>query len=98
MPLFGCMILGLAGENPLAWFFGLPPLVFVGEASYCLYLLHFNLWNLIHDSHVLDRLGVSRFDPWISYAVLIGLALLALHLVEKPAQRQLRQWMGVARP
>jgi peptidoglycan/LPS O-acetylase OafA/YrhL len=23
--------------------------VFVGEASYCLYLLHFNLWNLIHD-------------------------------------------------
>jgi peptidoglycan/LPS O-acetylase OafA/YrhL len=25
--------------------FGLRPLVFVGEASYCLYLLHFNLWN-----------------------------------------------------
>jgi peptidoglycan/LPS O-acetylase OafA/YrhL len=98
MPLFGCIVLGLAGENPLATLLGLRPLVFVGEASYCMYLLHFNLWNLIHDSHVLDRLGVSRFDPWISYAVLIGLALLALHLVEKPAQRQLRQWMGVARP
>ena len=70
------------------------PLVFVGEASYCLYLLHFNMWNLIHSSHVLDRLGLSRFDPWISYVALIGLALLMLHLVEKPAQRQLRKWMG----
>jgi peptidoglycan/LPS O-acetylase OafA/YrhL len=94
MPLFGCMILGLAGENPLSFLFGLRPLVFVGEASYCLYLLHFTLWNLIHDSHVLDRLNLSQFDPWISYAMLIGLALLALHLVEKPAQRQLRKWMG----
>jgi peptidoglycan/LPS O-acetylase OafA/YrhL len=94
MPLFGCIVLGLAGENWLATVFSVRPLVFVGEASYCLYLLHFNLWNLIHDTHVLDRLGLSRFDPWISYVVLIALALLALHLVEKPAQRQLRKWMG----
>ena len=94
MPLFGCVVLGLAGENSLAKLFGMPPLVFVGQASYCLYLLHFNFWNLIHDSHVLDWAGLSRFDPWISYALLIGMALLALHLVEKPAQRKLRQWMG----
>jgi peptidoglycan/LPS O-acetylase OafA/YrhL len=95
MPLFGCIILGLAGENPLARGMGWRPLVFVGEASYCLYLLHFNLWNLIHDSHVLERTGLSRFDPWISYVLLIGMAVLALHLIEKPAQRQLRKWMGV---
>jgi peptidoglycan/LPS O-acetylase OafA/YrhL len=94
MPLFGCIVLGLAGENPLATLFGLRPLVFVGEASYCLYLLHFNLWNIIHDSHVLERLGLIQYDPWISYVLLIGMALLALHLVEKPAQRQLRKWMG----
>ena len=94
MPLFGCMILGLAGNNPLAYVIGSRPLVFVGEASYCLYLLHFNMWNLIHDSHVLDKLGLARFDPWISYALLIGMALLALHLIEKPAQNKLRQWMG----
>jgi peptidoglycan/LPS O-acetylase OafA/YrhL len=42
----------------------------------------------------LNRLGLNWFDPWISYVVLIGMALLALHLVEKPAQRKLRQWMG----
>jgi peptidoglycan/LPS O-acetylase OafA/YrhL len=95
MPLFGCIILGLAGNNTLAHAMGWRPLVFVGEASYCLYLLHFNLWNLIHDSHALDWAGLSRFDPWISYALLIGLSLLALYAVEKPAQRQLRKWMGV---
>jgi len=94
MPLFGCIILGLAGENSLARALSWHPLVFVGEASYCLYLLHFNLWNLIHDSHVLERLGLMRYDPWISYALLIALALLALHAVEKPAQRQLRKWMS----
>lgn len=97
MPLFGCIVLGLAGVNPLSKLFGMPPLVFIGEASYCLYLLHFNLWNMIHDSHVLERLGLTRFDPWISYVLLIGLALLALHFIEKPAQRVLRGWMHVWR-
>ena len=94
MPLFGCIVLGLAGNNPLAYAVGARPLVFVGEASYCLYLLHFNMWNLIHDSHMLNTLGLSRFDPWISYVLLIVMALLALHFVEKPAQRQLRKWMA----
>jgi peptidoglycan/LPS O-acetylase OafA/YrhL len=93
MPLFGCIILGLAGENPLAYTIGARPLVFVGEASYCLYLLHFNMWNLIHDTHVLDRVGLGCFDPWISYFLLIVMALLALYFIEKPMQRQLRKWM-----
>ena len=95
MPLFGCIILGLSGDNPLARALGIRPLVFVGEASYALYLLHFNFWNLIHDTQVLNRLHLAQFDPWISYAILIAMALLALYLVEKPAQRQLRKWMRV---
>jgi peptidoglycan/LPS O-acetylase OafA/YrhL len=95
MPFFGCIILGLAGQNFIADTFSWRPLVFIGEASYCLYLLHFNLWNLIHDSGILDRTGLIRFDPWLSYVLLIALALVALHLVEKPAQRLLRYWMGV---
>jgi len=97
MPFFGCIILGLAGNNKLAYGLSWRPLVFVGEASYCLYLLHFNLWNLVHDSQVLERTGLIRFDPWFSYVLLIGLALVALHAVEKPAQRQLRKWLGVWR-
>jgi len=93
MPLFGCIVLGLAGENVLARVLGVRPLVFVGEASYCLYLLHFTLWNLIHDSHVLVMLGLNRFDPWLSYVLLIALSLVALYFIEKPAQRKLREWM-----
>ncbi len=98
MPYFGGIVLGLSGENPLARAFGVRPLVFVGEASYCLYLLHFNFWNLIHDTHVLNKLHLAQFDPWISYAILIGMALLALHFVEKPAQRKLREWMHAETP
>jgi peptidoglycan/LPS O-acetylase OafA/YrhL len=97
MPLFGCIVLGLAGNNPLAYALGWRPLVFVGEASYCLYLLHYKFWNLIHDSHVWYSSGLNRFDPWLSYVLLIGLALLALHFIEKPAQRVLRGWMNVSR-
>jgi peptidoglycan/LPS O-acetylase OafA/YrhL len=41
-----------------------------------------------------NRLGLARFDPWLSYAVLLAVALAALNLVEKPAQRRLRRWMG----
>jgi peptidoglycan/LPS O-acetylase OafA/YrhL len=96
MPLFGCLILGLAGENLLARILGVRPLVFVGEASYSLYLLHFNLWNLIHGSHVLNALGLARLDPWISYVLLIVLAVLALYFIEKPTQRLLRSWLGVS--
>jgi peptidoglycan/LPS O-acetylase OafA/YrhL len=36
---------------------------------------------------------LSRFDPWLSYALMIGLAILALYFIEKPAQRKLREWM-----
>ena len=93
MPLFACIVLGLAGENWLSRALGIRPLVFIGEASYCLYLLHFNLWTLVHSSGILERTGLIRFDPWISYAVLVVLALLALHLIEKPAQKWLRSWM-----
>jgi hypothetical protein len=52
---------------------------------------------MLHASGVLVALHLMRFDPWISYAILVGLGLLTLHLVEKPAQRMLRSWMGVWR-
>jgi peptidoglycan/LPS O-acetylase OafA/YrhL len=94
MPLFGCIVLGLAGENLLARVIGNKVLVFVGEGSYCLYLLHFNFWNLLHNSHLLDKLNLAQYDPWISYLILIGLSLVALHFVEKPARKLLRNFIG----
>jgi hypothetical protein len=86
---------GLPVRIRLAHTVGARPLVFVGEASYCLYLLHFNMWNLIHDTHVLDRVGLSRFDPMdqLHLAPDRDGPAGALYFIEKPAQRQLRKWM-----
>jgi peptidoglycan/LPS O-acetylase OafA/YrhL len=93
MPLFGLAILGLAGRNLIASFFGFAPFVAVGQASYCLYILHFNLWALIHDSHMLEKTGLIALDPWISYGLLVAAALLVMKCVEKPAQRWIRGWI-----
>jgi len=97
MPLFACIILGLAGNNKISDVLGARPLVFVGEASYCLYLLHFNLWELVHISGFLEFTGLIRFDPWISYVLLIVLALFCLYFIEKPAQKALRSWLHLWR-
>lgn len=90
MPLFGLAILGLAGHNFIARFFGFMPFVAVGQASYCLYIIHFNLWELIHNSHLLEKTGLIALDPWISYFLLVAAALLVMKYVEKPAQRWIR--------
>jgi peptidoglycan/LPS O-acetylase OafA/YrhL len=90
MPLFAGVILCLAGQNPVARFFGLLPFIAIGEASYCLYLLHFNLWTLLHDSHFLEKSGLIVFDPWISYLFLIVAALLTKRLIERPG----RNWIS----
>lgn len=90
MPLFGLAILGLAGHNILAKIFGFFPLVIAGQASYCLYLLHFNLWIEIHNWHVWKDVGLSRFDPWISYVILVLIAVGVMMFFEKPIQKFIR--------
>jgi peptidoglycan/LPS O-acetylase OafA/YrhL len=93
MPLFALAVLGLAGKNPIASFFGFFPFVAVGQASYCLYILHFSLWNMIHDSNILTRLGLAKFDPWLSYGLLVLAAVLAMKWIERPAQRWIKTWL-----
>lgn len=93
MPLFALAILGLAGHNLIARFFGFAPFAVVGQSSYCLYILHFNLWNLLHQHHVLDHLHVAQYDPWLSYAVLIATALLVTYCFEKPCQNWIRSFI-----
>jgi peptidoglycan/LPS O-acetylase OafA/YrhL len=89
MPFFAGIVLCLAGRNRIAGFFGLLPFVAIGEASYCLYLLHFNLWEMLHDSHILEKTGLIAFDPWLSYVLLVIAALLTKRLIERPV----RAWL-----
>jgi peptidoglycan/LPS O-acetylase OafA/YrhL len=86
-PLFAALVLGLSGPHPISALFASRPLLLVGESSYCLYLLHFNVYQLLHTYHVPERLHLAAFDPWLSYAILIALSLVVFHFVEKPARK-----------
>jgi peptidoglycan/LPS O-acetylase OafA/YrhL len=87
VPLFSALVIGLSGQNAIASVFSWRPLVLLGQTTYCLYLLHFNAMNLIRTYKVTERLHVAALDPWISYAAVLLLAFVAMHLVERPASR-----------
>jgi hypothetical protein len=36
------------------------------------------------------RLGLTRFDPWLSYGLLVTAAILAMKFIERPAQRWIK--------
>ena len=91
-PIFALVIIGLSGPHPLASVFAWRPLVEVGAASYCLYLLHFNAFILLHTHHVPERLHVARFDPWFSYVFVVLFAVACRHLIEKPCQEAISAW------
>ncbi len=97
MPLFAGVILCLAGRNRVAGFFGLLPFIAIGECSYCLYLLHFNLWTLLHDSRLLEKSGLIVFDPWISYLLLVIAALLTKRFIERPGRNWIRRQLQPSR-
>jgi peptidoglycan/LPS O-acetylase OafA/YrhL len=86
-PVFAALVLGLSGPHPISALFSWRPLLLIGESSYCLYLLHFNVFQLLHIYHVPERLHLLRLDPWLSYGILILLALAAFHFVENPARK-----------
>ncbi len=86
-PLFAALVLGLSGPHSISAVFSWRPLLLVGESSYCLYLIHFNVFQLLHTYHVPERLHLAAFDPWISYVILVLLALAIYRFVETPARR-----------
>ncbi len=87
LPLFCLLVLGLSGPNPISTVFAFKPLVILGEATFALYLLHFNIFEMIHNYHLPERLHLVAFDPWISYLLIIALAYATVRFVERPTQR-----------
>jgi len=90
-PVFAALVLGLSGPHPISALFSWRPLLLIGESSYCLYLLHFNVFQLLHTYRVPERLHLVALDPWLSYAILIVFALAVFHFVEVPARRAILQ-------
>jgi peptidoglycan/LPS O-acetylase OafA/YrhL len=89
LPLFAALVFGLSGPHLISFVFSWGPLLLIGESSYCLYLLHFNVFQLIHIYHLPERLHVVALDPWISYAALLALSVLIYRFVENPARKML---------
>ena len=94
LPLFCVLILGLTVPNPLATVFAFRPLVILGEATYAIYLLHFNAYLLIHNYHLPERLHVTALDPWISYLAIVALAYFTMRFVETPSRKFIVRNLG----
>ncbi len=86
LPLFSAILIGLAGPNLIASAFAWRPIVLLGETTFALYLVHFNAFLLIHFYKLPERLHVTRFDPWISYAFIMLLATVITFQYERPAR------------
>ncbi|MGD0798909.1 MAG: acyltransferase [Acidobacteriaceae bacterium] len=89
VPLFAALVIGLSGRNLFAAAFAWKPIELLGQASYALFLLHFNFINMLRFYRVPQRLHLAAYDPWVSYAATLLLAIAAMQLVEKPARRAL---------
>jgi peptidoglycan/LPS O-acetylase OafA/YrhL len=81
------LVFGLCGPHAISRIFSWGPLLLIGESTYCLYLLHFNVFLLIHMYKLPERLHVGAFDPWISYAALIVLSILIYRYIENPVRK-----------
>lgn len=91
-PVWSLLILGLAGPSPLARIFSIRPLVAVGTSTYALYLLHFNVFQLLQWHHVTEHLHLQHYDPWISYVFVVLLAMAVRRWVEHPCQQAIQGW------
>jgi peptidoglycan/LPS O-acetylase OafA/YrhL len=99
MPVFAALIFGLAGPHPISSVFSWKPILLIGESTYCLYLLHFNVFMLIHMYNLPERLHLQWADPWISYAVLLLLAIAVYKWFENPARQAiLNRWGSHRQP
>jgi peptidoglycan/LPS O-acetylase OafA/YrhL len=86
----------------LARILGSRPLVWLGEVSYSIYMVHFPVLIVIR--RLWERLGFAEwgvagktFAFLITLALVIGLASMLFYLVERPARKRLRNQMGVMR-
>jgi peptidoglycan/LPS O-acetylase OafA/YrhL len=87
VPLFAALVVGLSGQNIFASIFSWKPIELLGQASYALFLLHFNFINLLRSHHVPERLHLAAYDPWVSYAATLVLSIAAMQFVERPARK-----------
>ncbi|HEX3570072.1 MAG TPA: acyltransferase [Acidobacteriaceae bacterium] len=98
VPMFSALVIGLSGQNLFASAFSVRPLMLLGQASYALFLLHFNFINLLREYRIPERLHLAALDPWLSYAATLVLAIAAMYLVESPARKLILKYKRDPQP
>jgi peptidoglycan/LPS O-acetylase OafA/YrhL len=87
-PLFALLLIGLAkGRGPIAWFFSLPLIVVLGEASYSIYILQLPLALLIKAPPPY----YSVRQLCIYCIALLLCSVLSWHFVETPLRGYIRR-------
>ena len=66
--------------------------VWLGEISFCVYMVHQIIMKWFFIKHLEGRIGVLPLVPVIG--VVLAIAALVHHLVERPCQRRLVGLMG----
>jgi peptidoglycan/LPS O-acetylase OafA/YrhL len=82
---------------------GSRPLVWLGEISYSLYMVHFSVLIVIR--RLWERLGFAQWQPggrmfafMATVVLIVALAALLFYVVERPARTRLRDQMGKLAP
>jgi peptidoglycan/LPS O-acetylase OafA/YrhL len=102
--LLALTILGAAtAETYLARILGSRPLVWLGEISYSIYMIHFPV--LLVTRRFWERLGIAQWTASgkavafaVTVAMVIALAATLFYVVERPARMRLRDQMGRLAP
>ena len=85
--------------GPLAQILGSVPMIWLGEVSYSVYMVHFPV--LLIFRRLCDRLGFAGAGTpafIAAVALVIVTAAILFYLVERPARRRLRDQFGVLAP
>jgi peptidoglycan/LPS O-acetylase OafA/YrhL len=101
LPLFAALVFGIATNyGAVTRFLSWKWFVRLGEASYCLYILHNPIWEYLYRGLTfigVDTQGGHALMFYASYAVIaVALSYLAYHNIEVPARQALRQWLDPA--
>ena len=94
LPLHGLVILGFAlGGGPLTGLLSMKPLVFLGNASYAMYILHsaVGAWIDAVAKHVFSTELEGPGIMFVYVVVVIGLSSILYKLLEEPLNRILKR-------
>lgn len=94
---FGAVVLGLAYERGfLARLFSRPSLVFLGDSSYAIYIVHWPVLRLLAWATPvggLDGAALWREVAW-QLAAIVAIGIAAHVLIDDPIRRRLRGWVA----